>query len=66
MALSLSFIPQVTRIKEKLQKSQLNLWLKSANVSIEVSTVDGFQGCEKDIILLSCVRSNLHQAKKSK
>ena len=66
MALSLSFIPQVTRIKEKLQKSQLNLWLKSANVSIEVSTVDGFQGCEKDIILLSCVRSNSNQAKKSK
>lgn len=40
---------QVTYLKEKLNDLE----------NVQVSTVDGFQGQEKDIILISCVRSNV-------
>lgn len=40
---------QVTYLKEKLNDLD----------NVQVSTVDGFQGQEKDIILISCVRSNV-------
>ncbi|MEA4925454.1 MAG: AAA domain-containing protein [Syntrophomonadaceae bacterium] len=43
---------QVKLIKRELQKFEIN------NISVDVNTVDAFQGSQKDIILYSTVRSN--------
>lgn len=49
---------QVSHINESLtREKEFVQWLKSNKVNLQVSTVDGFQGAEKDIIILSCVRS---------
>jgi len=45
---------QVTQLK---QETDAIPWLHSPYISLQISTVDGFQGAEKDIIILSCVRS---------
>jgi superfamily I DNA and/or RNA helicase len=34
--------------------------LKNSMMNIKVATVDGFQGSECDIVILSCVRSHSH------
>ncbi len=43
------YLAQVKQIKKSLEKNK---------IFVEVNTVDGFQGREKDIILISFVRSN--------
>jgi superfamily I DNA and/or RNA helicase len=44
---------QVSAIREKLGSVTL-----SSQVGLKVNSVDGFQGSEEDIIILSTVRSN--------
>ncbi|KAL3671995.1 hypothetical protein V7S43_002661 [Phytophthora oleae] len=44
---------QVRVLRQEITRSEI-----PANVSIEVNTVDGFQGREKDVIVFSCVRSS--------
>lgn len=52
---------QATLIHNKLRQNHaLIQWMSKGNIALQVSTVDGFQGSEKDIIILSCVRSKLN------
>ncbi|OWZ23023.1 hypothetical protein PHMEG_0002170 [Phytophthora megakarya] len=44
---------QVRVLRQEITRSGI-----PTNVSIEVNTVDGFQGREKDVIIFSCVRSS--------
>jgi len=46
---------QVNAIRRELARSSSSF---SSTLSIEVNTVDGFQGREKDVIIFSCVRSS--------
>ena len=49
---------QVDKIKESFQRDgSLNSWLNLRHIDLQISTVDGFQGCETDIAILSCVRA---------
>lgn len=49
---------QVDKIKDSvLRDPSLNSWLSSRRIDLQISTVDGFQGCETDIAILSCVRA---------
>jgi len=51
---------QVTLLKEELASTPS---LHSSRLKIKVATVDGFQGSECDIIILSCVRSHSRSMK---
>lgn len=48
---------QVHKISTFLREANINLPHSDLKM-IQISTVDAFQGAEKDIIILSCVRSN--------
>ncbi|MDN3688211.1 IGHMBP2 family helicase [Cyclobacterium jeungdonense] len=49
---------QVRLIRQYLDESEEWLFLKQKMENISINTVDGFQGQEKDIILISLTRSN--------
>lgn len=46
------------RTQVKLMKQQLEAVSLSLKPRIEINTVDGFQGREKDIVIISCVRAS--------
>ena len=46
---------QVQYLRQLIRKKE---WLKPFRTRISVNTVDGFQGQERDIIIISLVRSN--------
>jgi len=48
-----SYLFSVNMLKRQIAKAGL----ANSRLNIRVSTVDGFQGSECDVIILSCVRS---------
>lgn len=54
----LCFNPDISALDERKQKRKINLQ-KGVLSGPKISTVDGFQGSEMDVILVSLVRSNL-------
>jgi superfamily I DNA and/or RNA helicase len=58
---------QVSLIENSLINNNKSLmsWMRTNNITLQISTVDGFQGSEKDIIILSCVRSKWHREESS-
>jgi ATP-dependent RNA/DNA helicase IGHMBP2 len=60
--LSIGIITPYREQRDYLQEKIKNeLDLKDAPINIVVKTIDGFQGQEKDVIMLSLVRSNTNQ-----
>ncbi len=43
-------------------KAQVNALLMALNQQLEIDTVDAFQGREKDLVIISFVRSNIHDS----
>ena len=54
---------QVNLLKKELIEGSalVQRWIKAGRVSLQISTVDKFQGSEKDIIVLSCVKTGKKQ-----
>ena len=45
-------------VRDRNERSQWNVFEAGSENLIEIGTVDGFQGREKEAIIISCVRSN--------
>lgn len=58
LAIRHSSIGVITPYKEQIRKIEEKLQAQIPNNTIEVRSVDGFQGREKDIIIFSTVRAN--------
>ncbi|KAH1245993.1 Helicase SEN1 [Glycine max] len=49
-----SYVVQVTAIQEKLEQ----MYDRHDGFNVDVEFIDGFQGCEQDLIILSTIRTN--------
>ena len=54
------YAAQVACIKQELAKTQMD------REAVEIKTIDSFQGGEKDVIIMSCVRAQQTQGRGGK
>ena len=50
-------VAELKRVQDKLKNKPMDY----VRMGVDIQTVDNFQGQENDIVIISCVRSNVHQ-----